>query len=108
LLLPSKTRNNLGPPIPRGARKTGKVNMAKSNISPRQETEMPATRRVTRQCGGHRITVTAEWIERLELFALRVVANGELFDTPMSDDLDTDIPAIIGDAFLELEFTGRV
>jgi hypothetical protein len=60
---------------------------------------------VERQCGAHRITVTATWIPRLELFALCVVANDELFDMVQSDNLNADVNGVIGAAFLELEMT---
>jgi hypothetical protein len=76
--------------------------MAKSNISPRQETEMPATYRFTRQCGAHRIGVIADWLWRGEYYSVRVMANGELFDVASAEDL-AGINAIIGATFLELE-----
>ncbi len=57
---------------------------------------------IRRDLAGHRVELTAERIDRLELFAVTVRVDGQLWDTQQSDNVLGDAPEIFEQTFLEL------
>ena len=64
------------------------------------------TFQLTRRLAGHRVTIRAEYIERLALYGLDIRIDGGPWDWRQSDDVLSDAAEIFAEAFEEVAAFG--